>query len=414
MATLKLTNATLFDGISDELLEDRSVLIEGDRIVEVADGTISSSADQVIDLGGQTLLPGLIDAHVHVYTSELNLSSNMRRPWTYLAQYANRFLGNMLDCGFTSIRDVGGGDFGLAMALEAGLVTGPRLFYGGRILSQTGGHADWRPQYEDDPVAALCTCCGAMDQKLAVLADGVPGVLRAVREELRRGVSHIKILASGGVASPSDPVDNLQYTDDEITAIVGETTRHGKYVAAHCHPASSIRRSVELGVRSIEHGTLIDEETAIFVAASDAYVVPTMAVMFALYEDGAELGLPPASVAKIHQVFDRAIEGLEIMKAAGIRLGFGTDLLGPHHVRQCTEFTIRKRVFSPLEILRQATSTNAEILNASGEIGCVAPGACADLIAVRGNPLEDIELLAANGAQLSLIIKGGSMHKNEL
>jgi imidazolonepropionase-like amidohydrolase len=413
MATLKLTNSTLFDGIADELLEDRSVLIEGDRIVEVAEGPNSTTADQVIDLAGQTLLPGLIDAHVHVYTSELDLTSNMRRPWTYLAQYANRFLRNMLDCGFTTIRDVGGGDYGLAMALESGLVTGPRLFYGGRILSQTGGHADWRPQYEDDPVAPLCTCCGTMDQKLAVLADGVPDVLRAVREELRRGVSHIKILASGGVASPSDPVDNLQYADDEITAIVDETTRHGKYVAAHCHPASSIRRSVELGVRSIEHGTLIDEETAAFVAASDAYVVPTMAVIFALYEDGAELGLPPASVKKIHQVFDRAIAGLEIMKNAGIRLGFGTDLLGPHHVRQCTEFTIRKQVFSPLEILRQATSTNAEILCKKGELGCVAPGACADLIAVRGNPLEDIELLAANGAQLSLIIRGGSVHKNE-
>jgi len=246
-----------------------------------------------------------------------------------------------------------------------------------------------------------------------VLADGQEAVLRAVREELRRGADHIKILASGGVASPNDPVDNLQFTDDETRTICDEVKRHGRYVAAHCHPAAAIERSVRLGVRTIEHGTLIDDATARYVAEQGAYIVPTMAVIFALYEDGAAHGLPAASVRKVGEVVGHAKSGMERMKRAGCKIGFGSDLLGPQHTRHGTEFSLRKDVFTPLEILRQATSTNAEILNRSGEIGCVKVGARADLIAVRGNPLEDIELLAAQGRNLSLIMRDGAVHKNE-
>ncbi len=405
-----LKNAAVFDGSSPDLIET-DVLIENERIKEIGPRLSASRATQ-IDLAGQTLMPGIIDAHVHVYASELNLTSNMRRPWTYLAQYAHGFLRNMLSYGVTSIRDVGGGDYGLAQALANGLVTGPRLFYGGRLLSATGGHADWRPGNEDDHDHHLCNC-GAIDQKLAVLADGPEGVLRAVREELRRGADHIKILASGGVASPNDPVDNLQFTDDEIRTVVDEVTRHGRYVAAHCHPAASIERSVRLGVRTIEHGTLIDDATARYVAEQGAYVVPTMAVIFAFAEDGAKLGLPAASVRKVGEVIGHAQSGMERMKKAGCKIGFGTDLLGPQHTRHGTEFTLRKDVFSPLEILRQATSINAEILKRGGEIGCVCVGARADLIAVRGNPLEDIEVLGAQGRNLSLIMRDGVAYKNE-
>lgn len=405
-----LKNAAVFDGNSADLTED-DVVIENGRIVDMGPRLSAINAVQV-ELAGQTLMPGIIDAHVHVYASELNLTSNMRRPWTYLAQYANGFLGNMLSYGVTSIRDVGGGDYGLAQALASGLVKGPRLFYGGRLLSTTGGHADWRPGQEDDHDHHLCNC-GAIDQKMAVLADGPEGVLRAVREELRRGASHIKILASGGVASPNDPVDNLQFTDDEIRIICDEVNRHGKYVAAHCHPAASIERSVRLGVRTIEHGTLIDDATARYVADQGAYIVPTMAVIFAFYEDGAAHGLPPTSVRKVGEVVGHAKSGMERMKKAGCKIGFGSDLLGPQHTRHGTEFSLRKDVFTPLEILRQATSTNAEILKRSGEIGCIKVGARADLIAVRGNPLEDIELLAAQGRNLSLIMRDGVVYKNE-
>ncbi len=410
MTMTLIQNAQVFDGYS-ETLQERDVLVEDGRIKEIGQRLSANSANR-IDLAGQTLMPGLIDAHVHVYASELNLTSNMRRPWTYLAQYAHGFLQNMLSYGVTSIRDVGGGDYGLAQALANGLVTGPRLFYGGRIIAATGGHADWRPGQEDDHDHHLCNC-GTIDQKLAVLADGPDAVLKAVRDELRRGADHIKILASGGVASPNDPVDNLQMTDAEITTICDEVNRHGHYVAAHCHPAAAIERSVRLGVRTIEHGTLIDEPTAAFVAERGAYIVPTMAVIFAFYEDGAQFGLPAASVKKIGEVVGHAQSGMELMKRAGCKIGFGSDLLGPQHTRHGSEFTLRKEVFTPLEILRQATSMNAEILKRSGDIGCVKEGARADLIAVRGNPLEDIELLAAQGRNLSLIMRDGLLHKNE-
>lgn len=410
MTQYLLKNAAVFDGNSAELAEN-DVLVENGRIAEIGPKLSAANATK-LDLAGQTLMPGIIDAHVHVYASELNLTSNMRRPWTYLAQYAHGFLGNMLSYGVTSIRDVGGGDYGLAQALANGLVKGPRLFYGGRLLSTTGGHADWRPGQEDDHDHHLCNC-GSIDQKMAVLVDGPEAVLRAVREELRRGADHIKLLASGGVASPNDPVDNLQFTDEEIRTICDEVTRHGKYVAAHCHPAAAIERSVRLGVRTIEHGTLIDDATARYVAEQGAYIVPTMAVIFAFAEDGAKHGLPPASVRKIGEVVGHAQGGMERMKKAGCKIGFGSDLLGPQHTRHGTEFTLRKEVFTPLEILRQATSMNAEILKRSGEIGCVRVGARADLIAVRGNPLEDIELLAAQGRNLSLIMRDGVAYKNE-
>ena len=406
-----LRNCTYFDGHSADLHEGQDIVIENGSIKDIVKTASNRIGAKEVNLKGLTLIPGLIDAHVHVYAAGLDLTANMRRPFTYLAQYANRFLSRVLSNGFTTIRDVGGGDYGLSQAIDDGLVVSPRLFYGGRILSQTGGHGDWRPPFEDDPAAYICNC-GTTDQKIAVLADGKESVLRAVREELRHGASHIKILASGGVASPSDPVDDLQFSDEEITAIVDECTRRHVYVAAHCHPASAIERSVRLGVRTIEHGTLIDDETAAFVANSSSYIVPTMAVINALYTDGEALGLPAASVEKIRDIHGKALAGLEIMKKAGLRLGFGTDLLGPQHDRQGTEFSLRKDVFTPLEILRQATSINAEILQQVDKLGCIKPGAFADLIAVKGNPLDDIEVLNKKGESLALIMKAGDMYRD--
>ena len=313
----------------------------------------------------------------------------MRRPFSYVAHHASRFLKHMLNTGFTTVRDVGGGDVGLAHALKDGLVSGSRLIYGGRLLSQTGGHADWRPGHEHDPTCIPCGC-GMIDQRMSVLADGVDEVLKATREELRRGASHIKIVASGGVASPEDPVNALQYSPEEIAAIVGETRRHGSYVAAHCHPAGAIRACAQLGVRTIEHATLIDEETAKIVKQSGAYIVPTMAIIAGLAKDGAALGLPRASQLKLEEIAGHAQSAMAIAHAAGVPLGFGTDLLGPLYTRNLTEFDLRRDVFTPVEILRQATSVNAELMQMNGKIGCVAPGAFADLVAVDGNPLDDI------------------------
>jgi imidazolonepropionase-like amidohydrolase len=248
---------------------------------------------------------------------------------------------------------------------------------------------------------------------VAVIADGVDAVRRAVREELRQGASHIKIMASGGVASPTDPLDRCQYSDEEISAAVEEAERRGAYVATHCHPAEAVKRSAMLGVRSIEHATLIDKETAEIVADKGAFAVPTMAIVSGLVEEGEKLGFPAVSLEKLRRLADRALGGLEVMKEAGVKMGFGTDLLGPLHVRQSSEFTLRAQVLSPIDILRSACAINADLMGQSGEIGCVRKGALADLLVIDGNPLEDISLLTGS-AQLKVIMKDGQFHKRTI
>lgn len=407
-----IRRVAIFDGSNPTLQEDMDVLIEDEQIVEASSSRIRAPGAHVIELPGHTLMPGLIDGHVHVYAADVSLTRNMQRPWTYLAHHAARFLRTALQNGFTTVRDMGGADFGLAMSLRDGLLEGPRLYYCGRILSQTGGHADWRA-VDEDQGSGHCCSCGFHDQKLSVIVDGKDAVTGAAREELRRGATHLKILASGGVASPSDAVDNLQFSDEEISAVVEEAQRHAVYVAAHCHPSEAIRRCVRLGVRTIEHATLIDPATARLLAESEAYAVPTVAVLHALATDGQSFGLSARSAGKARQILGSALEGLEHMRRAGVRVGFGTDFLGPQQAKQLEEFTLRREVFSAFEILRSATSVNAEILGAADKLGCVAPGAYADLIAVRGNPLEDIGLLAAGGRNLSLIMKAGKVHRLE-
>lgn len=249
---------------------------------------------------------------------------------------------------------------------------------------------------------------------LAVVADGVDACLRAVREEYRRGAHCIKIMASGGVSSPTDPIWMNQYREDEIRAIVNEARERRSYVSAHCHPVSAIRRCVEFGVRVIEHGTLIDEATAAFVAERGAYVVPTMAIIFAIRESGREFGMPEEGLAKLDLVFGEALAGLERMRNAGVKVGLGTDLLGKSYVQQTREFLLRREVFQPIEILRQATSVAAEILQQCDRLGSVKAGAHADLIVVDGDPLTDIGLLAQSGAKLPLIMRAGEIVKRKL
>jgi len=346
-------------------------------------------------------MPGLIDNHVHIYIDAARLEWNP--PITYRAHYAHKFLSYILSCGFTSVRDVAGGDHGMAMALRDGLLEGPRFFYGGLCLSQTGGHGDFRPQSQGTD---LCDC-GAHTNFLAVMADGVDECVKAVREELRKGAH----MASGGVLSEADPLERSQYSEAEIRAIVEECARRGSYVCAHCHPAEAIRRCAEYGVRSIEHGTLIDEPTARFVAERGTFVVPTVATIMALKQDADKLALPAASLKKLDHVCESSLCSLDIMRQAGVKMGFGTDLFGHHHTRQGDEFTLRRRVLPAIDILRSATSVNAEILQMQDHLGVVKAGALADLLLVRGNPLQDISLLAANGANLSVIVKDGRFIK---
>ena len=406
MSTL-FRHGRIFDGAGEELLEDVEVLVEGSRIVEVSDVPIRCGSAEVVDLRDRTLMPGLIDAHFHAIAASPDLGAVEHMPPSLIAQHARANLEATLQRGFTTVRDAAGADYGLARAIEAGLIAGPRLFYSGHALSQTGGHGDFR-SYESEP--AICSC-GLGARHFSTVADGVPEVRRAAREELRRGATQIKIMGSGGVSSPSDPISNLQYSEEEIRAAVWEAHSWGTYVMAHVYTPEAIRRCVEYGVRSVEHANLIDAGTAAFAAERGAFVVPTLATYESLGRRGAALGLPRVSLDKLGTVSDAGVASLEILRDAGVKTGFGTDLLGAMHEDQLTEFGIRARALPNVEILRQATSLNAELLGRSGEIGTVAPGALADLIVVDGDPVADLGVLSGQGEHVSLVMKGGRVFK---
>lgn len=412
MTQFILENARIFDGFSEACPDGMSVLVERGTIREVSDRPIKSDGAQRIDVAGKTLMPGLIDCHIHAYFSDLNAKLVDGRDAPYRTAHAVKKLGHALDCGFTTVRDIGGGDYPLAAAIADGLIRGPRFFYAGKVLSMTGGHVDYRTPTEQHHTHGYCSC-GSMNWG-GVVVDGVDECIKASREELRRGAHCIKITASGGVMSPSDPMWMNQFREDEIRAVVNECIERRTYVSAHCHPVSAIRRSIEFGVRCIEHATLIDADTAQFVAERGAYVVPTMSVIFVTMDVGPKLGMTQDSMAKLKVAADSALEGLQHMRDAGVKLGYGTDLLGSTYDQQCREFTIRSEIFTPLELLRQATSMGAEILMQDGRLGCVRPDAHADLIVVDGDPLQDISLLAADGNKLDLIMRAGEIVKNRL
>jgi len=410
MMKILFENARVFDGHSPEVKDGQQVLVADDIIQEISGKKIESTTDIRLDLQGRTLMPGLIDNHIHVHMPTLNTVELAKMLPTYYAHYAGVFLHSALMRGFTTIRDVGGGDIGIARAIDAGLIQSPRFFYAGKLLSQTGGHGDFRHSWEASAQENLCNC-GSNSNHIARIVDGPQEIQHAVRDELRKGAHCIKIMASGGVASPSGDLYHSQFSMDEIRMAVSETARQETYVSAHCHPDVAVRRCIDAGVRCIEHATLIEADTANLVVDKGAFVVPTLAVIFALYEEGAKYGLLPASQEKIKFIYGRAVEGLSIMKSAGVKMGFGTDLLGEQHVRQCTEFAIRKEVLSPFEILHSATAVNAEILMKEGVLGIVKEGAMADLIVVDGDPLDDVSLLENNGESLPVIMRGGELVK---
>jgi len=409
MATTLFVNARVFDGVNADCPEGMQVLVDGGTIREVSATPIRAVGARIIDVAGRTLMPGLIDVHMHAYACSVNVQKIDEAGESYRTAHAVRMLGFALDCGFTTVRDVGGGDWSLWRAIEDGLIRAPRFLYAGKIVSMTGGHGDARQMSESGHTHGYCSC--GHSNSLSVMADGVEEVVKVTREELRRGAHCIKIMGSGGVASPTDPIWMNQFREDEIRAIVNETMERRTYTAAHCHPASAVRRCVQFGVRTIEHGTLIDDETARYVAQNGAYIVPTMSIIFALIDLGRELGFPPQSQEKAELVFRQALSGMESMRKAGVKIGFGTDLLGETYVRQCREFTIRKEVFPAVEVLRQATSINASIIMQEGKLGCIRPDAHADLLVVDGDPLRDIELLAADGRNLSVIMRAGEVVK---
>ncbi|WP_317928451.1 metal-dependent hydrolase family protein [Halioxenophilus sp. WMMB6] len=401
-------NCSIFDGFSDVLLQHQYVVIEDSLIQDVTPDRPSGDFDSETDVRGMTLMPGLIDAHVHVNVHKTSIAASDELDTTTRALHSNVFMEAALQRGFTSLRDAGGAERALYNGVENGLIRGPRLFFSGKAISQTGGHGDFRRPHQFESCA--CSYSGSISR----LADGVDEMRKAVREELRYGAHQIKIMASGGVASPSDPIWMCQYTEDEIRAAVEEAARHQTYVMAHAYTPEAISRCIRLGIRSIEHGNLIDEATANLVREHDAFVVPTLSTYHALAAHGGRWGFPEESLAKVSEVKDSGLRALEILMQNNVKIGFGSDLLGDLHVYQCDEFLIRSEVQRPFDILRSATSINAELLNMADRLGCVKPGAIADLIVVDGNPLEDLSCFTADGAHVCLIMKDGKVYKDTL
>jgi imidazolonepropionase-like amidohydrolase len=408
-------NARIFDGISRALLERQSVFVRGERIAEVSNRPPTAGDGTVIDCGGRTLMPGLIDAHVHVYAHSVNVYDIATAPETLSACWATHALGRMLDRGFTTVRDTGGTDYGLYLALRKGFIRGPRLYYCGRAISQTGGHGDFRnPHHHHSSDDHLVSCgCGVVGTLTAVV-DGVDGVRRVVRDNLRRGSNFVKFMGSGGISSTGDELDSIQFSDEEVRAVIDEVERHGAYCTAHIHPDGALKRAIRLGVHCIEHGTLVEPDTARMAADKGTYIVPTMVIHYALALEGKTLGYPRESLAKLERVKHTQLEHLAHLRDAGVVVGYGSDLLGLTERHQLTEFTLRREVYSPYDLLVQATSANALIIGAKGELGVIAPGAYADLLVVDGDPLADIAVLAQDGASLAAIMQAGVFLKSVL
>jgi len=408
MGVTILRNASVLDPERGELAEGQSVVISGSRIADVGRGLTGPEDAVVFDVAGRTVMPGLIDAHTHPAVVDMEVFDMAEWPPSYVAARAGRALEGMLARGFTTIRDVGGGDFGLARAVEEGYFTGPRIRFGGKQLSQTGGAGDWRAPsrrvYDDNYYSPA----------IGVICDGVPEVRRAVREEVRRGAHHIKVYLSGAVDSPSDRVDSTQFSLEELRAIVEEATAANIYVAGHAYTSRAINRGLECGVRSIEHGNLMDSSSIPLFKQYEAFYVPTIVTYHTLAAKSRD-GLLPADIAgKLQQVIDGAIGALEMAHAAGIPIVYGTDLFGDMHDQQLQEFVIRAEVQPPADLIRSATTTAAQLLRLAGEVGVVAPGALADLLVIDGNPLEDIRVLTTPQRSLKLVMKDGQVYKNEL
>src|SRR5262245_26977927 len=410
MSQIHLRNFKLLEPQFGELRGGYELLLENDRVRELSETPIRSSSAEVVDCGGRTLMPGLIDCHVHVIHREVNIRFLEAMPLTLLTARAGTRLRAMLDRGFTTVRDTGGCDWGIKTAVEQGHLVGPRLFIAGQSIGPTGGHSDGRRRTDNTDG---CACCSGLAFKSAI-ADGSDEVRKAAREQMRQGADHVKIMMSGGVASPYDPLDSLQFSEGEVRAAVEEATAFGRYVCAHAYSAEAITRAARLGVRTIEHGNLIDDAAAKLMREKGMFLVANLVTYYAMKERAARFGMSAESLEKNAVVLQGGLRSLEICKRHGVPVAYGSDLLGELHWDQSREFSLRREVVAPIEIIRSATTIAAQILRLGGKVGTLQPGAWADLLLVDGDPLQDLALLENQGKHLSVIMKAGKFHKRRL
>jgi imidazolonepropionase-like amidohydrolase len=397
-------NACVFDSPSGTLRPNTTIVIEGDRFAVVSQEPLEvHDVGRTIDAEGRVVLPGLIDAHVHVTATSHDLPGLLLQPPSLTGAESGRLMAAMLRRGFTSVRDAAGADWGLQAAVERGLYEGPRLFISVQPITQTGGHADMRPRGVRGEM--FCGCAGI--GLLGAVADGVGEVRRAVREQVRQGANQIKIMAGGGVSSPSDPIDGTQFSMEELLAAVDEAEAANLYVLAHAYSPRAVTRAVQAGVRSIEHGNLIDEATVREMKRHGAYFVPTLATYAALAEEGERLGWSADMLAKLQRVQASGINAVRLAQAEGVPVVFGSDLLGHMHARQSTEFALRAEAQTPVQILQSATIQAARLMRQEGRIGQIVAGAWADLMLVDGDPTTDAGVLGDPARSIRLLMQGG-------
>lgn len=383
---LVIRNARRLDVGAMTFREDGPLVTEAGKIVSIGE---EASADVEIDAKGSFMLPGFIDAHVHFRLATLDFSKLQR--WSevefgiVMAQLAKETLRR----GFTTVRDLGGDVEGLIRAIKAGVAEGPRIIRAGRMLTQTGGHGD----AESGPRPVPTCACEMRHTAFGIVADGPDAVRKAARHNLRDGSDFLKIHVSGGVASPADPLESVQYTAAEIAAACEEARHRQTYVAAHAYSAESITMAVENGVHTIEHGNMIDAAAAACMVRHGAVMVPTLSTYEAMDLLGREMGFPEANLAKNSKVLEAGLRSLEITREAGVTLGWGTDLIGESQARQRREFAIRAEVETPAEVLHSMYEVNPKLCGLAGEIGTLTPGAVADIVLTKVNPLEDIAAL---------------------
>lgn len=380
------------------------VVIEGGVIVDVCKNT-SAKADVLVDAKGQYVMPGFIDGHVHFRLATMDFRQLTVWSEVEFGVVMARLARETVERGFTTVRDLGGDVSGLMSAIRHGHTVGPRIVRAGRMLSQTGGHGDTAGGQLDVPSCA----CSFRSDAFSIVADGPEAIRKAARHLLRDGSDFLKIHVSGGVASPTDPIDSIQYTPEEIIVAVTEASHRGTYVAAHAYSPEAIEMAVVNGVYSVEHGNLIDKRTAEIVASKGAVMVPTLATYKAMNDVGGKLGLPASNQQKNVVVYESGLESLEIAVNAGVTLGLGTDLIGETQSYQNTEFAIRAEVQSAADILRSMWITNTELCHLVGKVGVVAPDAFGDIVVSNVNPLDNIVKFADHQSSLTHVIQNGTV-----
>ena len=407
--TTVFQNATIFDGTGSDPYERGTVVVSGERILAVGPmQRVATPRDaRVIEMDGKTVMPGLIDAHAHVGFVEDNFTANTenRHPGAVYAYSVAWLIEDTLMHGFTTIRDAGGCDWSFKLAVERGMIKGPRMFVSNAFISQTGGHGDQRQRYDRSeprrphplmPLPAIC--------------DGEAQARSAAREQLRTGADQLKVMAGGGAASPTSLLDSPQFTVDELAAVVHEARVVRKTVMAHVYVPEGITNCADAGVRSIEHGNFLDEESASLMKQRGMFLVPTLSVYELISRYGREQGTLESTIEKINFAKGAAPRSVEIAIAAGVSIGSGSDVYGPNANKKALELELKSAIMGPIKSLVAATRTNAELVGMGSEIGTLEAGKLADIIAVDGNPVDDITLLQ-DEKNIPLILQSGRLVK---